>query len=182
MFSAGASGVCAWRYGLGFAWLFCLWVTAGMNRGPGKLVEMLEPVVEGLGYEMLGIEHVKQGKDSVLRVYIDREGGIKVEDCTLVSHQVSGVLDVEGPLPGHYVLEVSSPGVERPLFLPCHFRRFVGHQVKLRMRGEFQGRRKVTGHLKDASGDDKISVVDQGEELIIPYQSIASAHLVAEFK
>ena len=81
-----------------------------------RLRRLLEPAVEGFGYELLGVQLLAQGHHSKLRVYIDSEEGITVDDCARVSHQVSGVLEVEDPIPGQYTLEVSSPGMDRPLF------------------------------------------------------------------
>ena len=85
-----------------------------------KLYEIITPVVEGLEYELVGIEYLPQGKHSLLRVYIDQEAGIALEDCSKVSHQISAVMDVEDPISSNYNLEVSSPGLERPLFVEEH--------------------------------------------------------------
>merc|ERR1711916_184587 len=91
-----------------------------------KLTEMLEPGVEALGFELVGIEFVRAGKHSILRVYIDHENGISVDNCADVSHQVSAILDVEDPIATEYALEVSSPGMDRPLFTIEHFAQVVG--------------------------------------------------------
>ena len=104
-----------------------------MNLAPVKLLDLIQPAVEGLGYEFVGAELVGQGKESILRVYIDTDAGVLVGDCTKVSHQISGVLDVEDPISGQYNLEVSSPGIERPLFTLEHFERFKGKVVKLEL-------------------------------------------------
>jgi ribosome maturation factor RimP len=107
-----------------------------------QLQALLAPVVEGLGYQCWGIEYVSQGKHSVLRIYIDKEGGILVDDCEAVSRQASGVLDVEDPISSEYTLEVSSPGMDRPLFTigtVCKIcRRTSEDQAALALRGSSQ--------------------------------------------
>jgi ribosome maturation factor RimP len=96
------------------------------------LLELLEAEVRGLGYELVDLD-LRVGGDGLLRLYIDSEDGITLDDCERVSHQVSGLLDVEDPIPGHYTLEVSSPGVNRPLRTPGHFRRFEGERAKIEL-------------------------------------------------
>ncbi|MCF6231078.1 MAG: ribosome maturation factor RimP, partial [Gammaproteobacteria bacterium] len=118
-----------------------------MRKASDKLYEIITPVVEALGYELVGIEYISQGKHSVLRLYIDSEKGIVVDDCAEISHQVSGVLDVEDPIRGVYHLEVSSPGLDRPLFNEEHYERFTGHQVKIQLTAPLNGRRKFQGVL-----------------------------------
>lgn len=107
-----------------------------------NLTNLIEPVVAGLGYELLGIEYISQGRHSVLRLYIDSEQGIGLGDCEQVSRQVSGVMDVEDPLKGQYVLEVSSPGLDRPLFKAEHYVRYIGETVRIRLRRPVDNQRK----------------------------------------
>lgn len=146
------------------------------------LESLLRPVVEGLGYECWGVEYLPQGKQSVLRVYIDRpETGITVEDCEAVSRQISGVLDVEDPIQSEYLLEVSSPGMDRPLFGLDQYRRFAGHQVQLRLRMPFEGRRNYRGLLKGVEGDEVVIVVDE-HDYLFPIDSIERAKLVPVFE
>jgi ribosome maturation factor RimP len=104
-----------------------------------ELQALLAPVVVALGYECWGIEFSAQGRHSMLRVYIDKEGGMLVDDCAIVSRQVSGVSDVEDPISVEYTLEVSSPGMERPLFTIDQFAKFAGEQVKIKLRSPFEG-------------------------------------------
>ncbi|QGX89124.1 ribosome maturation factor RimP [Escherichia coli] len=106
-----------------------------------KLTEMITAPVEALGFELVGIEFIR-GRTSTLRIYIDSEDGINVDDCADVSHQVSAVLDVEDPITVAYNLEVSSPGLDRPLFTAEHYARFVGEEVTLVLRMAVQNRRK----------------------------------------
>jgi len=152
-----------------------------MNQAPTKILEMIEPAVTGLGYEFVGAEFTGQGRDSVLLVYIDSEKGILVGDCTKVSHQISGIMDVEDPISGQYRLEVSSPGLERPLFKLEHFERFKGSIVKLELRqATLEGQKKFTGDILDVKDDTVYIHVDE-EEIEIPFSLIKKAKLVAKF-
>src|ERR1044071_667568 len=113
-----------------------------------KLTRLLEPVVEGLGYELVLLEYVPQRGGGLVRLYIDSLGGITLKDCERVSREVSATLDVEDPIQGNYRLEVSSPGIDRPLVKPEHFERFVGHDVSIRLTApRAGGRRRYSGQL-----------------------------------
>jgi len=127
-----------------------------MSSRQDKLTQLLKPAVEGLGFELVGIEHLPMGKHTVLRVYIDSPEGITVENCSRVSHQVSGVLDVEEPIKGAFTLEVSSPGIDRPLFNLEHFERFAGNKVKLKLHHAIEGKRKIVGVIEKVEDDDII--------------------------
>lgn len=152
-----------------------------MRTAPDKLTEMLTPVVESMGYELVGVELLEQGaRGRLLRIYIDQEQGITVDDCGAVSHRVSGVLDVEDPVPGHYDLEVSSPGLDRPLFRAEHFTRFKGAMAKLKLRTKVDGRRKLVGIL-DGLEDRQVLILEDGVCYRIPLELIDSARLVPEF-
>ena len=143
------------------------------------MYELLTPAVTALGYELVGVEHLRQGKHSVLRVYIDSESGVTVEDCALVSHQVSGVLDVEEPVRGEYSLEVSSPGLDRPLFTLTQFERFRGRQARLLLAAPHEGRRKFSGRLEGVRDGQVVIDVD-GEQLLFSLAEIDRARLVPE--
>lgn len=146
-----------------------------------QLEDILRPVVEALEYDFWGLEYLPQGRHSILRVFIDHADGIAVEDCAKVSHQISGVLDVEDPIQGEYNLEVSSPGLDRPLFRLEQYEKFVGHQVALRLQSPFEGRRKYQGIIKGVEGDDVLVVVDD-HELILPFESIERAIIVPVYE
>ncbi len=148
-----------------------------MYRQTLTLVKLLDPVVQAMGYEMLGIEHIPKGQGSTLRIYIDNEQGIKLEDCSRVSQQIAGVLDVNDPIQGTYDLEVSSPGLDRPLFTVEHFRRFIGVEVKLNLREKIAGRRKLVGEISAVS-DERVDVIDTGINYQIPVDVIDKARLV----
>lgn len=142
---------------------------------------MLQPVVEGLGYEFWGLEYI-QGRGATLRIYIDRDSdeGVSVDDCALVSHQVSGVLDVEDPIPGEYNLEVSSPGMDRPLFTLEQWGRYIGEDIQIRLLAPVAGKRRLTATLTAIEGDDVLLDV-KGEALRVPFAQVDRATLVAKF-
>jgi len=151
-----------------------------MVRQVGKeLYDILNPAVAALGYELVGAEYLAQGKNSVLRVYIDSEEGVSVEDCARASHQISGVLDIEDPIKGEYVLEVSSPGLDRPLFNLAQFERFAGRRVRLLLGVPHDGRRKMTGGLCGVR-DGKVVLEMEGEEILLAPEEIEKARLVPE--
>ena len=145
------------------------------------LYEVITPVIEGLGYELVGVEYLPQGKHSLLRIYIDHESGITLDDCEKVSRQVSAVMDVEDPLTTQYNLEISSPGMERPLFFEEHYNRFAGHRVFVRMSFPVDGRRKFEGILKGVEAAEVL--VEINEELFrLPLAQVEKAHLVPVFE
>ena len=138
---------------------------------------MIEPAVSTLGYELLGVEYHAASQRSLVRVYIDSESGIGVDDCERVSYQVSGILDVEDPIVGAYDLEVSSPGLDRPLFEPSHFARYRGSTVKIRLNWPLAGRRNFRGILQGHRNGNILIDVD-GAEHELPFSRIGAARLV----
>ncbi|MFD3299830.1 ribosome maturation factor RimP [Aquipseudomonas alcaligenes] len=145
-----------------------------------QLQAMLAPVVESLGYECWGVEFISQGRHSLLRVYIDHANGILVDDCEAVSRQVSAVLDVEDPISSEYTLEVSSPGMDRPLFTLEQFARHVGEQVKIKLRSPFDGRRNFQGLLRGVEDQDVVVLVDD-HEFLLPIDLIDKANIIPRF-
>ena len=143
-----------------------------------QIEQLIEVPVESLGYELVGVEYIKNGQHTVLRIYIDAEQGIGIEDCERVSHQVSGILEVEEPIGSAYSLEVSSPGFDRPLFKQRDFERFIGSEAKLSMRLPIQGRRNFKGLLHGFSDGDILIEVD-GEIYELPLSKLSKARLVA---
>lgn len=148
-----------------------------MQHSDERLNRLLRPAVEALGYELVGVEYRRGRKRAMLRVYIDKSEGITLDDCQRASHQVSGVLDVEDPIVEQYDLEVSSPGLDRPLFEPEHFERFAGHRVRVRMSPPVDGRRKFTGVLLGFE-DGEVRVDEDGIERRVPLESVSAARLV----
>ena len=144
-----------------------------------QLIELVEPSVERLGYELVDLELNASRGHGLVRVFIDAEDGITLEDCEQVSHQVSGLLDVEDPLPGDYRLEVSSPGLDRKLVKPEHFDRFAGELIKTRLKRLVDGRRRVQGRLIERDGE-RIRVHAADEDVWIALADIEVARLVPQ--
>jgi ribosome maturation factor RimP len=144
-----------------------------------ELRKLLEPLVEDLGYELVLVELVG-GNGRTLRLFIDAPGGVMLEDCESTSRQVSAHLDVDDPISGQYNLEVSSPGLERPLVKDEHFIRFVGERVKIRLYRANLGRKRITGILSEADSNGVVVDVD-GEAYELVYTDIESARLAPEF-
>ena len=142
-----------------------------------ELMKLLEPAVEQLGYELSDIEVKLGGRDGIVRLFIDKADGVGLEDCEAVSRQVSALLDVEDPLPGHYVLEVSSPGLDRRLTKVAHFQRFMGEDIRVTLRVPIEGRRNFRGALRGAD-EENIEVEVDGESHQLPIATIQSARLI----
>jgi len=170
---------------VGLVPIFCLW-RKRMQQLENELTSLVKSVVEPMGYELVGIEYFQRDKrGAVLRVYIDHLGdtgrqGITLDDCGRVSHHLSGVLDVEDPIAGHYDLEISSPGLDRPLFTAEHFERFQSRKVRIKATVELDGRRNFEGRIAALERELVLLRVD-GDVLEIPLAMIESARLVPEF-
>ncbi len=143
------------------------------------LHQLIEPAVQAMGFELWGIEFLAQGQHSILRIYIDSPDGVGVDGCAAVSHQVSGVLDVEDPISGHYTLEVSSPGIDRILFRVEQYRHYIGERLKVKLRVPFDGRRKYSGVLTAVEDDEIVLHVDD-HEYILPIETIEKAQIIAQ--
>ena len=151
-----------------------------MRRDLTHLWELFEPVVNGMGFDLIEIEHFPNPKHGVLRLYIDKPEGVVIEDCSAVSHQVSALIDVEEPVSGQFNLEVSSPGLDRPLRRLKDFQRFVGSQVKIKTVMPLDGQRNFKGRLLKA--DEEVLVIETDtEELSLPMNAIEKARIVPEF-
>ncbi len=143
------------------------------------LTEMLEPVVNALGCELWGIEYIGQGKHSILRVYIDKEGGVNIDDCTQVSRQISSLLDVEDPISGEYTLEVSSPGLDRILFTLEQFKEYAGYHAKLKLTENFEGKRNFSGQIKTVENEEVVLIIGD-EQYTLPYELIEKANIISQ--
>jgi ribosome maturation factor RimP len=164
-----------------WALFFCAKVSGEkMKQAPEHLVNLIEPIVEGLGYECVGIEYNPHPKHGLLRIYIDSDNGILVEDCTKVSHQISGVMDVEDPILGNYHLEISSPGEDRPFFKVSQFERYIGSTVLVHLFKAIDGRRKITGLIEKVE-DDIITLKDGEQVFEVPFIAMSKARLVPEY-
>jgi len=145
-----------------------------------KLEQSLTPTIESMGFEFWGVEYIPAGRHSTLRLYIEKEGGVTVDDCADVSRQVSAIMDVEDPISGAYNLEVSSPGMDRLLFKPEQFSRFEGDTVQVRTSIAVLGRKRFKGVMLKVL-EDSIEVEVDAEIYEIPFDLIEKANLVAEF-
>ncbi|MFU2132780.1 ribosome maturation factor RimP [Gallibacterium anatis] len=142
-----------------------------------KLQDLLQPTVEDMGFELLGIECTRAGRYSTVRLYIDKENGVTIDDCSDVSREVGAILDVEDPISDKYNLEVSSPGLDRPLFTLAHYQRFVGEEVVIHLRIAMSGRRKWQGNLIKVDGD-MITLNVEGQEQVFAFSNIQKANIV----
>lgn len=150
------------------------------NKRTQALQDMLTPAVHAAGCVLWGLEFISQGRHSVLRLFIDSENGITLDDCEAVSRQVSAVLDVEDPINSEYNLEVSSPGLDRPLFTVEQFAQYVGENVKIRLKMAVAGRRNFTAKLEKAA-DQTLTFSDQEDSWEVPFSQVDKANLVPVF-
>lgn len=165
---------------LGFKALF-LFLEVALATLVERLTNMIEPAVAAAGFELLGVEYVRAGHSSTLRVYIDHEDGILVDDCAIVSRQIGAVLDVEDPISSEYNLEVSSPGADRPLFKLAHYEALVGEKIAVQLQIPVASRRKFTGELTTIEGEDLTFLVD-GNPFSVAFSQIKKANLVPNFE
>ncbi|MDH2923987.1 ribosome maturation factor RimP [Nicoletella semolina] len=145
-----------------------------------KLQDLVEASIEAMGFELVGVECQRTGRFLTVRLYIDKEGGVTIDDCGEVSHQVSAIFDVEDPIADKYTLEVSSPGLDRPLFTSAHYQRFVGRDIVIHLRIPVLDRRKWQGTLLNIDGD-LITLNVEGNEHIFALGNIQKANLIPVF-
>lgn len=139
----------------------------------------ITPAIKACGCQLWGLEFSPSGKRSVLRVYIDTETGVDIEQCATVSRQISSVLDIEDLISGEYTLEVSSPGLDRPLFTLSQYEQNIGMVINLRLRAPFEGRRNFKGLLASVNMDKVMLQLDQ-DEYELPFESIEKANIVPQ--
>ena len=140
---------------------------------------LLRPSVISMGCEWWGCEFGQQGRHAFLRIYIDKSPRVGIEDCEQVSRQVSALLDVHDIIPGEYRLEISSPGIPRPLFYPEQFQRYVGHTVQLKLNQPIAGRRKLSGVIVAAS-DTLLTLAVEDEQHEFLFSNIIKANLTVD--
>ena len=143
-----------------------------------RLIKLLEPPINALGYELVDLE-AHTSRNGLLRIFIDRESGIDLDDCEAVSHQISAVLDVEDPMPGQYSLEVSSPGSDRPLRTLEHFERFSDEMVRIKLRQALDGQQNFKGRLLGVEDQEVLLALDRGT-VRLAHDEISSAHVLPE--
>jgi len=164
---------------MGLEPIFCtryMRVELSFSARKERLIELLEAPVQALGFELVDVD-ADASRNGLLRVYIDRDAGVNVDDCALVSRQISAVLDVEDPIPGRYMLEVSSPGLDRPLRTLEHFERYIDQMIKIKLNQSLDGRRNFKGRLLKVENQDILVSID-GETHRLAHADIASAQLV----
>jgi ribosome maturation factor RimP len=140
---------------------------------------MVEPVLHAMGLQLWGVEYLGQGKHTLLRIYIEKEGGVNIEHCAEASRQISALLDVEDPISTEYTLEVSSPGLDRMLFTLDQYRQYAGWMARIRLTSNFEGRRNFQGRLGMVEGDEVVMLVGD-EKFVFPVELIEKANIVAE--
>jgi ribosome maturation factor RimP len=143
------------------------------------LKDRLLSLITSMGYEFVGCELQKQGRRSLLRIYIDKDVGINLDDCTSVSRQVSAMFDVDDPIQGMYTLEVSSPGLDRPLFEKAHYLKYVDSRIKVRIYTPIEDRRNFVGLLLRVD-EESITLLVDDEEMLIPFSNIEKAKVIAD--
>lgn len=169
---------------------FALYINVLLGKGMAKidpvLKERLVALIASMGYELLGCELVPQGRQMIFRLFIDAADASKsvtLDDCSRVSHQVSAMMDVEDPIQSRYALEISSPGIDRPLFEIKHYQRFIGSQVKIRLYAPIAERRQYKGTLQRVEGEEIHLLVDGSEkEVVIPFSAIEKANVIGNVK
>ena len=142
------------------------------------LTALFEPVIQSMGYELVGVEFQGSVQHGTLRVYIDHENGIGVDDCAAISRQISAILDVEEPIQQAYDLEVSSPGLNRPLFKPADYELFTDRLVKIKMAVPVDGRRNFKGVIQGVKQSKIVQVMVDNESYELPINDIAKANLI----
>ena len=148
-----------------------------------SLARQFDGIVSGLGLNCLGVEWIPSGGQGTLRVYIDAtEREVGIDDCEAASRELSATLDVEDPIPGHYVLEVSSPGIDRPLFTAEHFARFVGEEVKVVLKSPINNRRRLRGRIVEAAPERIVVDVEGIGPFEFAHADVESARLVPDWQ
>ncbi|MDO4777143.1 MAG: ribosome maturation factor RimP [Cardiobacteriaceae bacterium] len=151
-----------------------------------EVVEALcRPVVEGMGFEWVGVEYHHNSQNAILRIYVDRpEGGIAMDDVVAVTEQINPLLDVEDPISGMYTLEVSSPGLDRPLFTLAHYEKFIGREAKVTLKRALDRRRRFEGEIVKVEDGNVILNIRDGKEwreVAVEFANIDKARLVPVF-
>jgi len=149
---------------------------ARLKQSEVAIGKAIAPAIEAMGLELWGVEYLRQGRRATLRVFIDCLSGVTIDDCERVSRQVGAILDVEDPIQGEYTLEVSSPGIDRPLFTPPQFERYLGAEVNIRLRVPLDGRRRFRGVIERVEAD-RIALLAEGGRLAMPHADIERAEL-----
>ncbi len=146
-----------------------------------KLEAMLKPTVEQMGYEMVDVEFVKEGPNWYLRIFVDKEGGVTIDDCELISKELETILDKEDPIEQAYFLEISSPGIDRPLKKKEDFIKFNGETIDVKLYKPFEGSKEYTGRLTAYGEDGSVTIETDAKEMTFAKKDIASVRLAVVF-
>jgi ribosome maturation factor RimP len=158
-----------------------LWLKSAMLTIP-ELEQLIAPVLNVLGFELVGCRFVSEFGRQTLRIFIDGPEGVTVDDCTQVGRQINAVLAVNSSVGQSYDVEVSSPGLDRPLFTLAHFQRFIGQQVKLSLREPLSGRRNFTGKLVSADASGNVVIHMDEQDVTLAFDNIEKANLVPDLR
>jgi ribosome maturation factor RimP len=151
-----------------------------MRKINATIEDKLAALVTTMGYEFVGYEFAQENRRAIFRLYIDRPGGVSVQDCSTVSYQVSAMLDVDDPIEGQYVLEVSSPGLNRPLFELAHYEKQLGSRIKVRLHAPLLQRKNFAGVLKRVENGQICLLLEEGNEVMLPFSEIEKANVIAD--
>ena len=146
-----------------------------------QITDLADPVLDEIGFELVDVEYLAKHGRWVLRIYIDKDGGVTIDDCARVSGELGDLIDIKEIIENEYVLEVSSPGVNRPLKKEKDFIRAVGKKIKVRMVAPVNGRQNFSGYLKDFK-DSNLYLEEESGLITLPCQEIDKANLVYEFR
>ncbi len=160
--------------------LFCFLCDMKLEELEDKIREIIEPVISSMGIELVDAELNKMKSKALLRVYIDKENGVNIDDCQQVSREIEGVLDVEDPIPYSYVLEVSSPGLDRPLKKTADFKKYAGSAVRVVIREPVDKQTVFIGKLESAGDSEIVLELNKDGKVTIPYENISRARLEVE--
>ena len=159
---------------------FLLWLKGVDVILANKINKLINLALVTMGIELLGCEYSSQGRRGLLRVYIDSEDGVTIDDCAKASKQISAILDVEDLITGKYALEVSSPGLDRPLFNMAHYQKYIGHQIKIRLKAPKGNRRNFTGVLTVVK-NELIELEVDHQIITLAFSDIEKGNLIPEF-
>lgn len=146
-----------------------------------KVAELIEPILEAMGFELVDVEYLSRHKKWVLLIYMDKDTGVTVNDCARVSGEIADLIDVKGIIEHEYTLEVSSPGLNRPLKKEKDFVWAIGKKIKMSVTVPQEGRRNFTGYLSDFQ-DQTLYLKTESGDVVLPWRNVAKANLVYEFE
>lgn len=159
---------------------FVLYMKINIDSVKEKVITLIEPVINDLDIALDHVELSQMKGKLLLRVFIDKEAGVKIDDCEHVSREIEAILDVEDPIPAAYVLEVSSPGLDRPLRGPKDFKRFAGNSVRLITQEPIDKQTFFTGKISEAGDNEVVLLLPNNKEVTISYKNISKARLEVE--